>query len=50
MKKTKGERIMKKQKRFLAMLVALAMCLSLLPAGAVRAEQAEGTVGDASSV
>ena len=41
---------MKKQKRFLAMLVALAMCLSLLPAGVVRAEQAEGTVGDASSV
>ena len=41
---------MKKQKRFLAMLVALAMCLSLLPAGVVRAEQAEGAAGDASSV
>lgn len=41
---------MKKQKRFLAMLVALAMCLSLLPAGVVRAEQAEGASGDASSV
>ena len=42
---------MKKQKRFLALLVALAMCLSLLPASPVRAEQAdsEGAAGAASA-